>query len=137
MVWLAPALVSGPTFGARYRQSLLVHCVRASIASYEAAGLILKRRWRRGFTVSYGEIFTAERLASMRGLRPHTRTSDPIRIAYLAIHPRPYQVHKRAAQKAEMRAKRQGRTGLRPRLRLPGCLRPACCGRERSSRRVG
>jgi hypothetical protein len=58
-----------------------VQCVRASIASYEAVGLILKRRWRRGFTVTYGEILTAERLASIWGLLLHTRTSDPVRIA--------------------------------------------------------
>jgi hypothetical protein len=58
-----------------------VRSVRASIASYEAAGLILKRRWRRGFTVSYGEILTAERRASIWGLRLHTRTSAPVRIA--------------------------------------------------------
>jgi hypothetical protein len=58
-----------------------VQCVRASIASFEAAGLILKRPWRRGFTVTYGEILTAERLPSIWGLRLHTRTSDPVRIA--------------------------------------------------------
>src|SRR5439155_20485039 len=62
-------------------QTVLGQCVRASIASYEAAGLILKRRWRRGFTVTYGEILTAERLASIWGLRLHTRTSDPVRLA--------------------------------------------------------
>jgi hypothetical protein len=55
--------------------------VRASIASFEAAGLILKRPSRRRFTVTYGEILTAERLASIWGLRLHTRTNDPVRIA--------------------------------------------------------
>ena len=55
--------------------------MRASIVSYEAAGLILRRLWRRGFTITYGEILTAERLPSIWGLRLHTRTSDPVRIA--------------------------------------------------------
>jgi hypothetical protein len=55
--------------------------VRAFVVSYEPTGLILGRRWGGRFTVTYGEILTAERLASIWGLRLHTRTSDPVRIA--------------------------------------------------------
>jgi hypothetical protein len=54
--------------------------VKASIASYEGAGLILRRRrWGR-FTLAYGEILTAERLPSVWGIRLHTRTGSPVRI---------------------------------------------------------
>lgn len=40
----------------------------------------MKPRLRGPFTVSYGEILTAERLPSVRGLRLHTRSSDLLRI---------------------------------------------------------
>ena len=53
--------------------------MRARIASYEEPGLVL-RRGRQGFTLAYGEILTAERLASGLGLILHTRTSEPVRI---------------------------------------------------------
>jgi hypothetical protein len=39
--------------------------------------LYLRRR-RQRFTLSYGEILTAERLRSGRGIRLHTVTSQPI-----------------------------------------------------------
>lgn len=51
-----------------------------TILRFERAGIYLKRGWRGRFTLSYGEILTAERLTSGLGLRLHTRTSEPIRI---------------------------------------------------------
>jgi hypothetical protein len=59
----------------------LVRLVRASIARYEPFGLVLKRGWRRHFALTYGEILTVERLPSIWGLRLHTRTTGPVRIA--------------------------------------------------------
>lgn len=53
--------------------------VAVRIASFEPAGLILRRR-RRAFTIAYGEILTAERVRSRRGLLLHTRTHDPLRV---------------------------------------------------------
>ena len=41
----------------------------------------MERRWRDRFTIAYGEILTAERLASGRGIRLHTRTTEPVRLA--------------------------------------------------------
>jgi hypothetical protein len=56
--------------------------VRACVdCELEAPGLFLKRPWRGSFTVTDGEILTAERLASISELRLHTRTSNPVRIA--------------------------------------------------------
>jgi hypothetical protein len=49
------------------------------IVSYERPGLVLRSR-RDQFTLTYGEILTAERLVSGRGLRLHRRTGDPVRI---------------------------------------------------------
>ena len=54
--------------------------VRARIVSFERSGLILERRWRRRFTVAYGELLTAERVPQAWALRLHTRTTDPIRV---------------------------------------------------------
>ena len=50
-----------------------------SIVSFEPPGLIV-RRGRSWFTVAYGEILTAERLRSVRGLLLHTRSSSPLRL---------------------------------------------------------
>jgi hypothetical protein len=55
--------------------------VRATIVAFEGAGLILKRGVRRHFTVAYGEILTAERSRSGRGLKLHTVTGDRLRVA--------------------------------------------------------
>jgi hypothetical protein len=54
--------------------------VRASIVEFASKGLYLRRR-RQRFSLSYGEILTAERLASGLGLRLHTVTSEPVLIA--------------------------------------------------------
>jgi hypothetical protein len=54
--------------------------MRAQVVSYEAAGLILKRRFGSAFTVAYGEILTAERLRSRRALRLHTRTGYDVEL---------------------------------------------------------
>src|SRR5436305_121509 len=51
------------------------------LRSVESKGIVLRRRRGRGLTLSYGEILTAERLPqSWRGLRLHTRTTDPLRV---------------------------------------------------------
>ena len=55
--------------------------MRVKIVSYERPGLVVRARWRRQFTIAYGEILTAERLGSRLGLRLHTRTTKPVRIA--------------------------------------------------------
>lgn len=55
--------------------------MRVSLVGFERPGLIVAQRWRGNFTVTYGEILTAERMASGRGLRLHTRTTDPVRVA--------------------------------------------------------
>lgn len=52
-----------------------------TLVEFEGPGLIVQSRWRRPFTISYGEILTAERLTSGYGLRLHTRTADPLRVA--------------------------------------------------------
>ena len=54
--------------------------MRARIVGFEEPGLILRRGRREQFTVTYGEILTAERLRSIWGLRLHTRSSEPVRI---------------------------------------------------------
>ena len=54
--------------------------MRASIVEFAANGLYLRRR-RRRFSLSYGEILTAERLASGLGLRLHTVSSERFVIA--------------------------------------------------------
>ena len=55
--------------------------MRAKIVRFETQGLVLQQRLRRKrFTVTYGEILSAERLRDGQGLRLHTRTSDPIRL---------------------------------------------------------
>src|SRR6266480_4804037 len=51
----------------------------ARIIAFEPPGLALRRLRRDRFTLPYGEILTAERLASA-GLRLHTRTNKPIRV---------------------------------------------------------
>ncbi len=55
--------------------------MRYKIVRFESPGLVLKSRLQRPFTVTYGELLTAERLRRARGLRLHTRTTEPIRIA--------------------------------------------------------
>ncbi len=47
---------------------------------FEGPGLIVKPVLGGRFTVAYGEILTAERLRAGRGIRLHTRTSDPVRL---------------------------------------------------------
>lgn len=44
-------------------------------------GLVLKPRIGGRVSVAYGEILTAERLSTGRGLRLHTRTTRPLRIS--------------------------------------------------------
>jgi hypothetical protein len=51
--------------------------MRASIVEFVPTGVYC-RRWRRRFSLSYGEILTAERVVSGRGLRLHTVTSQPV-----------------------------------------------------------
>jgi hypothetical protein len=50
------------------------------IVGFEHPGLIVKGRWGQQFTIAYGEILTAERLRSWRGLRLHTTAADPVRV---------------------------------------------------------
>lgn len=50
------------------------------IVSFERPGLVLRARSGQ-FTLTYGEILTAERLVSGRGLRLHRRTGEPVRVA--------------------------------------------------------
>jgi hypothetical protein len=54
--------------------------VRAAIVGFESGGICLRRGLRERLTLSYREVLTAERLPSGRGLRLHTRTSDPVRV---------------------------------------------------------
>lgn len=54
--------------------------MRVRILSFEEPGLVVKPRIGSQFTITYGEILTAERLPSVWGLRLHTRTVDPVRI---------------------------------------------------------
>jgi hypothetical protein len=54
--------------------------VRVKILRYEKRGLVVKPLRGRPFTITYGEILTAERLRSRRGVRLHTRTTDPVRV---------------------------------------------------------
>ena len=54
--------------------------MRARILSFEQPGLILEQRWRRRFTVAYGELLTVERLPQPWALRLHTRTTEPVRV---------------------------------------------------------
>lgn len=54
--------------------------MRLRIDSFERPGLVVKRRWHGRFTITYGEILTAERIVTGRGLRLHTRTTDPVRV---------------------------------------------------------
>lgn len=54
--------------------------MRARILAYERAGLLLKPPIGSRFTLTYGEILTAERLASIWGIRLHTLSSHPVRI---------------------------------------------------------
>lgn len=52
--------------------------MRATVVSLDRLGLILKRRRGGVWTVAYGDVMTAERLASGRGLRLHTRLAREI-----------------------------------------------------------
>src|SRR5437763_774928 len=54
--------------------------MRAKILRFDQPGVVVRARWRRQFTLTYGEILTAERTASGRGLRLHTRITAPLRI---------------------------------------------------------
>jgi len=56
--------------------------VRVQVVRFEEPGLVVKRRFRRrGFTVAYGEILTAERLSRAKGIRLHTVTTESVRLA--------------------------------------------------------
>lgn len=44
-------------------------------------GLVVKPLVGQAFGVAYREILTAERMRAGRGLRLHTRTTDPVRVA--------------------------------------------------------
>jgi hypothetical protein len=55
--------------------------VRVKILRYEEPGVVVKPRRGNAFTIAYGQILTAERLPSRRGIRLHTRTTEPIRVA--------------------------------------------------------
>jgi hypothetical protein len=54
--------------------------VRARIVRFDKPGLIVQARWRKRFTIAYGEILTAERMRGGRGIRLHTRTSEAVRL---------------------------------------------------------
>jgi hypothetical protein len=54
--------------------------MRARIVSYEGPGVILRKRFGQPFTIAYGEILTAERLRSDRGVRLHTRTFGDVTV---------------------------------------------------------
>lgn len=47
---------------------------------WDAAGLVVRGRFRGPFTIAYGEILTAERPRSRRGLRLHVRTMEPVHL---------------------------------------------------------
>lgn len=55
--------------------------MRVRIVRFDSRGLIVKSRFGRPFTISYGEIFTAERLRRASGIRLHTRTADSTRVS--------------------------------------------------------
>jgi hypothetical protein len=56
--------------------------VTVRIVRFEGAGVVLKPRRKNLFAIAYGEILSAERLTSpRRGLRLHTTTSEPLRVA--------------------------------------------------------
>ncbi len=53
--------------------------MRARLVSAETVGLVLQRRLgRRSLTASWGEILSAERLASGRGFRLHLRSAERV-----------------------------------------------------------
>jgi hypothetical protein len=54
--------------------------MHARIIEFKPRGLILKTGWRRYCSIAYGEILTAERLRSGRGICLHTRTTEPVRL---------------------------------------------------------
>lgn len=54
--------------------------MRARIVAFERPGLVLRSR-RQQFTLTYGEILSAERASSGRSLVLHRRTGDPLRVA--------------------------------------------------------
>lgn len=54
--------------------------MRVKLFAFDEAGLLVKPRRGRPFTIAYGEILTAERLPRLRGIRLHTRTMDPLRL---------------------------------------------------------
>jgi len=59
--------------------------MKVRIVSWQAHGLIVKGRWAGRFTLTYGEILTAERpiRGTRRGLILHTRTeAKPIRLVF-------------------------------------------------------
>ena len=41
---------------------------------------MFRRKWRAGFSLTYREILTCERIASRRRLRLHTRTTESVTI---------------------------------------------------------
>ena len=55
--------------------------MKVRVLTFERPGLVVKPRVGGAFTITYGEILTAERLRSGRGLRLHTWTTDPVRVA--------------------------------------------------------
>ena len=50
------------------------------IRQFGDRGLLVKPLVGRAFGIAYGEILTAERMRASRGLRLHTRTTDPVRV---------------------------------------------------------
>lgn len=54
--------------------------MRTRIVEVGRLGIVLKTRRGRPFSITYGEILTAERLRNLSGIRLHTRTLDPVRI---------------------------------------------------------
>ena len=64
------------------RRASTVFGVPVRIVSFEELGLVLKKGLKDQFTLTYGEILTAERRRSpRRGLRLHTRSTDPVLVA--------------------------------------------------------
>lgn len=54
--------------------------MRVRIRRFEKPGLVVKPLVGQSYTIAYGEILTAERLPRGRGLRLHTRTTEPVRV---------------------------------------------------------
>jgi hypothetical protein len=57
-----------------------VGSVRTRVVEVGRLGIVLKSRGGQPFSITFGEILTAERLRKVSGMRLHTRTLDPVQI---------------------------------------------------------